>query len=97
MSSYAHLGLLVLLVIIPASTGYGGAAPNDACVDMSPHHGTVEETSPNNFSLYWTRETTQGNDILKGRSNTYDAYIESRYTILRKYVIICVSEFDGSF
>ena len=67
MSSYAHLGVLVLVVIIPASTGNGGGAPNTACVDMSPQHGPVEQTSSNNFSLEWTGNTTQGNDILKGR------------------------------
>ena len=76
MSSYAHLGVLVLLVTIPASTGNPGGTPKSACVDMSPQHGAVEQTSTNKFSLDWN--TTQGDDTLKGRSNTYDAYMESR-------------------
>ena len=44
MSSYVHVVVFVWLAIIPATSGYGGGAPESACVDMSPNHGVTAQS-----------------------------------------------------
>lgn len=70
MSSYVHLGLLVLLVMIPATTGRGGGAPTSACVDMTPSptgHDAGVQTSHSPYSLEVDGNLASENETLKGK------------------------------
>ena len=51
MSSYVHVVVFVWLAIIPATSGYGGGAPESACVDMSPNHGVTAQSGTNPYTL----------------------------------------------
>ena len=70
MSSYVHLGLLVLLVMIPATIGHGGGAPSSACVDMTPSptgHGAGVQKTASPYSLEVDGDMTSGSKTLKGK------------------------------
>ena len=71
MSSYVHLGLLVLLVMIPFTTGRGGGAPTSACVDMTPsptgHGAAGVQTSTSPYSLEVDGNLASGSKTLKGK------------------------------
>ena len=69
MSSCAHFGCLVLLVLVPAATGYGTGAPTKACVSMIPGHNN---TNPQTSNSPYTLELEDGgekSDAMKGRTN----------------------------
>ena len=69
MSSCAHIGCLVLLVLVPAATGYGTGAPTKACVDMVPEH---RNTNPQTSISPYTLELEDGgamSDAMRGSTN----------------------------
>jgi len=67
MCSYAPLGVLVLLVIIPHSIGFNLGAPASACVDMTPQHAQfVAQQSASPYSLEVTEDAAMGSATLKG-------------------------------
>lgn len=70
MSSYVHIGLLVLLVMIPATTGNAKGTPKTACGDMTPSqtgHGAGANTTVSPYSLAVAGDLTSGSNTLKGK------------------------------